>query len=695
MDRRRPWLITAWVAVLALAAAGQHSFAQTPRDLGQGLVFYLLAAVLFIALAGGATSWPRGLEESRALAPLRPFLARAGRWRSRAEAQPWGRALAAGLAWAREHPRQCGCLAASAVLAYVVVQLLPSRNSTTGFADVVVLWVLSGALYLLAFVPNAWLTRRAVAGLSASRALAAVRAEEREIALVAGLTLLAGVLRFWALGDIPDIVSGDEGRIGALGLSGASGAFNPFVTTFGHSTLYLVLIGLPMQWGGIDPGHMRVMSALPGALTVPATYLLARAMFGPLVAGLAALIVAVNHFHLHFSRIIVAGSIMDALFATVAFWLLYRGVMSGRRSDWLLSGLVMALHLYIYMGARLVIPMTVGFVVLLWLLDRARARANVGNFLAWAGIVAVVGAPMGWWMRTQPQEFATRINQIGIVQSGWLTATAEQTGRSIPHILWQQLVDALLVFNYYPVTGFYGASLPMFDHLAGALLVLGAAYSLFHLREPRFLLLNCWVGAAVVLGGAALVIPGQAAYRVLIVFPAVSVLAALGAAKLYEVAARQRLINWRAGLALLAALAVAITYVNVHYYFREFMGTCSFEDSNTRLASRFGTYLGTLPRDYTGFLYGGTQIAYGIHPSVDFLSRSLPVKNMDDPSKPVVPVEPPPLADPAHNAVFMFVPSRLDQLDAVRARYPGGRTLELLDCGRVVLTMYQLPPAGG
>jgi hypothetical protein len=39
---------------------------------------------------------------------------------------------------------------------------------------------------------------------------------------LAALTALGAVLRFWALGAIPDVVSGDEGRIGALGLSGAT-----------------------------------------------------------------------------------------------------------------------------------------------------------------------------------------------------------------------------------------------------------------------------------------------------------------------------------------------------------------------------------------------------------------------------------------------------------------------------------------
>jgi len=90
-------------------------------------------------------------------------------------------------------------------------------------------------------------------------------------------------------------------------------------------------------------GALLVLIILPPDSTVNEKdfgqeYLLARAMFGPLVAGLAGLLLAVNHFHLHFSRILVFAGIMDALFATVALWLLYRGLRDGRAIDGELSG---------------------------------------------------------------------------------------------------------------------------------------------------------------------------------------------------------------------------------------------------------------------------------------------------------------------------------------------------------------------
>ena len=90
------------------------------------------------------------------------------------------------------------------------------------------------------------------------------------------------------------------------------------------------------------------------------------------------------------------------------------------------------------------------------------------------------------------------------------------------------------MFTYQPASAFYAGTLPLFDGLSGAMLVLGVVYSLWHTREPRFLLLNLWVAAAV-LGAAVLVNPANAVYRVLIVLPAVAILAAVGVVKLVQV----------------------------------------------------------------------------------------------------------------------------------------------------------------
>ena len=696
MNAPRTWSPVAWIAVLALAAMGQYSFAQAPPDLGRGALCYALAALIFLGLVG-AFERARPVI-SRALAPLsavlgpviarlEPILAAAGTASTAADRRARRRAV---WVWLAEHPWRVGFVLASAALAVGLYQVIPSKVAGPSWADVIVIWVASMALYLVAFLPaprpSAWSS-----AVLAARARATWAAHGGEIVLVLALTALGGVLRFWQLASIPDIVSGDEGRIGALGLTAVAGQMFPLGTSHGHGALYLLLIGLPLHWGGIDLVHLRLMSALPGMLTVPATYLIARAMFGPTVAAVAALVVAVNHMHLHFSRIMVAGGIMDAFFATVGLWLFYRAVTGRRVLDFVLSGLVMGLHVYIYMGGRLMILLTIVYVGLLWLVSRQRARAITLPYAAYVGMVLVTLVPMQRWMQLYPHEFGARFNQIGIFQSGWLTSTSASTGRSVPDLLWQQVLDSLLIFNYYPAKAFYGATLPMLDHLAGALFVLGVAYSLWHTREPRFLLLNGWVAAAAVGGNALLLEPSVSAYRVLVLFPAVAIMVALGAVKLVETVVRVDPRYARSGVAVLAAFALVVGVVNLRYYFVEFMPSCRFEDPGTRLASRLGMYLGTLDRSYTAYFYGG-RLVYGTHPSVDFLSRNLPVQNVEPIGARAASQPPPAPVDPTRGATFVFLPERSAELAQVAERYPGGQRHELRDCDSTAFLVYEVPP---
>jgi 4-amino-4-deoxy-L-arabinose transferase-like glycosyltransferase len=585
-----------------------------------------------------------------------------------------------------------GLLLTSIFVAWLVLQILAGHTVTSGYAGVVALWGLSGLLYVAAFV-GVWHPRQLAPSTVAVRARAALRAHGAELALVGGLLLLGGILRFWALGSIPDVMSGDEGRIGNLSLNAARDGINPFTTSFGHGALYLWAMGLPLTWWGVDLGSLRLLSALAGALTVLATYLLTRAMFGVVVAALAGLLVAVNHFHLHFSRVAVAGGIMDALFATVAFWLLYRGLSANRRRDFVLSGVVMGVHLYVYMGARLVIAIALAYALLLALCDWRRAAANGGNFAALLGAVAVVGAPMAYWMWSRPEAFNARVDRVGIFQNGWIAETASSSGRGIPDLLWQQISQAFLVFNYYPAKGFYEATLPVFDSLAATTLVLGAAYVLWHLRQPRCLLLAIWVGAAVIVGGAALVSPAESAYRVLMVLPAVASLAALGAVELVRLPLRAGVYGSRVAAGSLLGFALLVGGFNVNYYFREFMTTCRYEEGLTRIASRVGSYLGTLDRGYVAYAYGAPRFYYGVHPSVDFLSRQLPVLPMDELGKPFATAVPGGLAS-AGGVVFLFAPEREELREQVRSRFPGGQDLELRDCGETVMQVYRLPPPG-
>ena len=140
-------------------------------------------------------------------------------------------------------------------------------------------------------------------------------------------------------------------------------------------------------------------------------------------------------------------------------------------------------------------------------------------------------------------------------------------------------------------------------------------------------------------------------------------------------------------LLTLAFLAFA-GFANLHYYFVRFLPSCRFEDPNTRRASILGQHLARVPRGYKAYVHGPPHYVYGVHPSVDFLSRRLPAMNVE-------PAQAASLSyvDRALRPVFVYVPERRAESSVAVAEYPGGTWQELFDCGRSVLHIYQAPAA--
>jgi hypothetical protein len=332
------------------------------------------------------------------------------------------------------------------------------------------------------------------------------------------------------------------------------------------------------------------------------------------------------------------------------------------------------------MGGRLVIMFLLAYVVALYVINPRLARENTGNFLAFAGAFVVTAVPMALWATTHANDFMARINQVGIFQTGWVDREVARTGKSQVTILLEQFRDALLIFNYYPATGFYFARLPMLDFYSGAAFIPGLVYALWKTLEPRFLLLHAWFWSALISGGVLLMLTGQGAYRVLILVPVVFLLAALVVIKLGELGRRLIVDDPRLWRVVGIAFLVLTAYVNLQYYFGDYARACKYEDGATRLVSHMGRYLGTLDAgQYSAYLLTGPTLpASTIHPSWVFLSGAMRIVDVAGAI-----TAGPELVDPSRGAVFLFLPERFGEEGAVRQAYPNGTAVEFYDCGRL------------
>jgi 4-amino-4-deoxy-L-arabinose transferase-like glycosyltransferase len=638
------------LAALALALIGQFYF-KNLRSILDGFVFFGAAIVLFIILA---SSRERGARTGGSATDV------------------WARIAAR----VRSEPIRVALIVFSFVLTFTVFRLLKAQPPPRSYWDIFYVWVAAAACFVAAFV------HRPRIDLAAWW-----RAYRWELLAVIALTAAAAVLRFVELGRVPNIVSGDEGRIGLLSLSAIDGEINNMLaTTFGHSTLYLLIIGALMRLSDIGPHGLRLTSAIAGALTVPAVYLLARRMFNVRTALVAAALLTVSHLHLHFSRIVVAGGIQDALFATMAFYFLLTGLEKRSALRLVLSALVIGSHVYIYMGARLVILFVPVYVLALLIVEPKTVKENALNLAAFAVMLAIMVVPMGVWALAHPADFMARANQVGVFQSGWLASEAIKLNQSQQHILLNLLLQAFLTVNYYPATGFYNSPLPMLDFLSGAIFMLGIGYSLYHVFDRRHLLLQGWFWSGVVVGGALVVLPAISAYRILIIFPAVCIFVGLGLDRLIEFALPSRAASRRLLQAgLVAAFIVVVSTSNVRAYFADYGPSCRYEDWGTRFASYMGEALGRSGPSYRAFLFGYPRIWYGIHPSVDYLSGRIPITDIKEPLR-----APANLLKPGEGGIFFFTPDREKELAFVQQAHPGGQVRQVYDCKQLMLTIYQL-----
>jgi len=639
------------LATLGLALIGQFYFNHVRDNFLDGVVFFAGAIIVFLILIRREEILP-GIGSQ--------IISIARRIRDQI----------------RDHPLKSVLVALSFGLAYTTIRLLRAKPGPGSFWDVFILWVISFLVYAVVFVRlpridlGEWF-----------------KANQQEVITVAVLTFIAGLLRFVALGSVPNIISGDEGVVGMLAIKVLDGELNNMMATvYGYSNLFLFIMAGIMKLFGINETSLRLLSAISGTLTVPAVYLIARRLFNQRVALIASSIVAVSHFHLHFSRIIVATSIQDALFATLTFYFFLTGLKQRSTGKLVLSALIIGFDLYIYMGARLVIMLLPVYVIALLITNKELVKDNLGNLLAFAGALLVISAPMILWGVDHPDDFMARANQLGVIQSGWLANEAVNTGKSQIHIFLDLFRRAFLTVNYYPSYAFHYSKLPMLDFVTGSVFILGLAYSLYRVKDPRYLLLNGWFWSGVLVGGAMVVLPGTSAYRIMLIFPAVCLFIAVAWDKLMEFVKRALPANQIIRIAPTALFIALFSFLNLKAYFVDYAPTCEYEGANTRLASHIGSYIGDLGPEYEPYLVTAPREIYGIYRSIDFLSGNIPLNNIREQI-----TGPPTFIDVDSKAAFFFTPQREGELEYVRNYFPEGTVDRVYDCEELLMIVYVTP----
>jgi hypothetical protein len=402
---------------------------------------------------------------------------------------------------------------------------------------------------------------------------------------------------------------------------------------------------------------------------------------------LAATTLTFGHYHVHYSRL-GSNQIADALLISVALWFVARGLRTRRAIDWALAGGAVGLGWYGYFGARLVGIVAICYLAL-QVLVRPRFLSRYGSLLLVLVSVAVVTlAPLLLYYAAHPDSFASRLRQVSIFASGWLEREQEITGRSAASLLLRQFWKAVSAFNHtLDPTFWYRPSIPLLDVISGVFFIVGLVWVSGYCRWSSNSLLLIWFWLALLLGWVMTENP-PSSQRMVVVAPALALLAGLGFNWMMELAERlvvNRRAVWR-GIAV--ALLAGIVGLNLGYYFWVYTPTRVYGNPTAEMTTVLGRYLRQQSDGYVVYFHG-PPFVYWDFGTLRFIARGISGLDVPPPGEGTAP-EP----DLSEGVRFVFHPVRIDELDAIRARYPGGTETRVRSDadGELLYAMYEVEP---
>jgi 4-amino-4-deoxy-L-arabinose transferase-like glycosyltransferase len=493
-----------------------------------------------------------------------------------------------------------------------------------------------------------------------------------ELAIIAGLTAIAATLRVVNLTTIPLPFEQDEAAMAHESLHVVEGQTkNMFMSGLqGHPTMQFFIEAAFLKIFGVNVFAIRLISAVAGALSIPLLYLFLRQMFGRTIALLGATYLVGYHLHIAFSRIGME-NIGDSFLMMAVFYFAWRASRGNKTTDFVLTGLVMGLGLYLYQGSRVVPFIVIAFFAYVAIRRPAFLRQAVPGMGMLVLAYAVAALPVAVFWFTHHSFFMDRIETVGIFQSGWIDQEQAATGRSVIAILWDQAVHSFGGFVVYPENGiFYRSPIPFVDALSLIPFLLGLAYALYRILDERYALLLGIFASVVVTGGILTVDPPMGS-RLMGTVPAVVALIAIGLKLIGDWLSRLKPIT-TTGPAIAGLIVIALVATNVHFYFFDYRTGGYSSDLNNRVAGQVVDYVRTVPEETRLFWYGAPRMymSGSGHPAMTFPLRERPrfdvLEDGEVRSNPELP-----LSGEAP-ALFMFLPHRQDEMAALIDSCPGG-----------------------
>ena len=322
----------------------------------------------------------------------------------------------------------------------------------------------------------------------------------KEMILVLAVIALAAWARLYRLAEMPPGLELEEAALARRALEIVHGA-RPWPwqrAEPGTSWAYPYFLSLFYWLSG--PGYLTIKlpAVLSSVLTVIPLYLLAREMMRPATAIAVITLYATSRWGINVAR---WGNVhtLTPLFASLALWLTWRAVHTGRWRYWITGGLTMGLSQYGDSTAW-AIPI-VATLFILWRAISPKGYLARHWRAVWLfyGLALLIWIPLSWTLATKPPPLAES-ERLALALESTPTATPEPDRMS--ETFWHNLLAYTQAFHYRgdtdPRRNLVGA--PQLEEITAVLLVIGLGYAIARARRPGPVLLLLWCGAFLAMG---------------------------------------------------------------------------------------------------------------------------------------------------------------------------------------------------
>jgi hypothetical protein len=291
-----------------------------------------------------------------------------------------------------------------------------------------------------------------------------------------------------------------------------------------------------------------------------------------------------------------------------------------------------------------------------------------------------------------PDDFNARINQVGIIQSGWLQEEIQRRDEGVVAILFDQFQRAALAFNYYPDrTVWYGLRQPLLDPFFGVVFLLGLLYGTLRLigrgADTRLAPMVAWWWGGMILGGMLTESPPSSQRLITLAVPTCFFIG-LMLWELVQLGSKGIERFPQRPLLILAVAAFAV--ISLKTYFIDHMPQHIVGGPHAALATQIAPRLNEVSHTHTIYFVGAPWMYWGFAT----LPYLVPHADAQDILEPIMAPIDPAYGRPGQGQVYIFHPGRRSEMDYVKSTFPGGQVEDVYSPadGSLWGTLYIVPP---